>query len=265
MSHGIDSDHLLVRREGPVEHVVLNRPDVHNAFNPVLVHSLTTWAASVASSAGVRVAVLSGAGRSFCAGGDLAAMAATISASRNDNVADAARLAALFEALDRLPIPLVGRVHGAALAGGVGLAAVCDIVVASEDAMFGFTEVKLGILPSVMSPYVLAKIGRSAARELFVTGERFGAARAREIGLVHAVVPAGQLDAAVARYVDQILSAGPDAVRGAKVLIRDVFGRPPSEVASMTAETLATRRVSPEGQEGMHAFLEKRPPRWVKM
>lgn len=263
MSRGIDFDHLLVRREGPVEHLVLNRPDVRNAFNPVMVQSLTGWAASVASSAGVRVAVVSGAGRSFCAGGDLTAMAATINASRDDNVTDAARLAAMFEALDRLPIPLIGRVHGAALAGGVGLAAVCDIVVASEDAVFGFTEVKLGILPAVMSPYVLAKIGRSAAREFFLTGQRFGAARAREMGLVHAVVPAAELDAAVGRYVDEILSAGPDAVRGAKVLIRDVFGRQPAEVASLTAETLATRRVSPEGQEGMHAFLEKRPASWV--
>ena len=262
-NHAVEYDHLLVRRDGPVEHVALNRPDVRNAFNPVLVRSLREWAASVSSVAGIRAVVLSGAGRAFCAGGDLSAMAATIDASHDDNVADASRLAEMFEALDALPMPLISRIHGAALAGGVGLAAVSDIVVAADDAVFGLTEVKLGILPSVISPYVLAKIGRSAARELFLTGARFSAARAKEIGLVHAVVPADALDAEVARYVAEILAAGPQAVRGAKALIRDVFGRPPAEVASLTAETLAARRVSAEGQDGMRAFLEKRPPRWV--
>lgn len=263
-SHAVEYDHLLVRREGPVEHVTLNRPEVRNAFNAVLVRSLHEWAASVSLSTGVRAVVLSGAGRAFCAGGDLAAMAATIDASHDDNVADAERLAAMFEALDTLPVPLISRVHGAALAGGVGLAAVSDIVVAAEDAVFGLTEVRLGLLPSVISPYVLAKIGRSAARELFLTGARIGAARAKEIGLVHASVPAAALDGEVARYVGDILAAGPEAVRGAKVLIREVFGRPPADVATLTAETLAARRVSAEGQDGMRAFLEKRPPRWVR-
>jgi methylglutaconyl-CoA hydratase len=255
--------HLLVRRDGAVEHVVLNRPDVRNAFNPALVADLRAWAGAVAQAAGVRAAVLSGAGRAFCAGGDLAAMAGTIDASREENLADATRMAAMFEALDRLPVPLVGRVHGAALGGGVGLAAVCDIVVAADDAVFGFTEVKLGIMPSVISPYALARIGRSAARELFLTGARFSAARAREIGLVHAVVPAGQLDEAVAGYLHELLSSGPEAVRGAKALIAQVCGRDPSEVAALTADALAGRRVSSEGQEGMRAFLEKRPASWV--
>jgi len=263
-NHAVEYDHLLVRREGPVEYVALNRPDMRNAFNPVLVRSLREWAAAVSSSTAVRAVVLSGEGRTFCAGGDLAAMAATIDATRDDNVADAARLAGMFEALDTLPMPLISRVHGAALAGGIGLAAVSDIVVAAEDAVFALTEVKLGILPSVISPYVLAKIGRSAARELFLTGAKFGAARARDIGLVHAVVPAEALDAEVARYLNEILTAGPQAVRGAKSLIREVFGRPAAEVAHLTAETLATRRVSAEGQDGMRAFLEKRPPRWVR-
>jgi methylglutaconyl-CoA hydratase len=255
-------DHLVVRREGQAEHVVLNRPDVRNAFNPALVRALHAWAASLAASSDVRVAVLSGAGPAFCAGGDLASMAAAVDASREDNLADAAQMAAMFEALDQLPVPLIGRVHGTALGGGVGLAAVCDIVVAAEDAVFGFTEVKLGLVPSVISPYVLAKIGRSAARELFLTGTRFGAARARGIGLVHTVVPADALDATVAQYVAEILSAGPEAVRHAKTLIRQVFGRPPAEIRLLTAETLAAHRVSAEGQEGMRAFLEKRRPRW---
>jgi methylglutaconyl-CoA hydratase len=262
-NQSVEYEHLRVRRDGPVEYLTLNRPDVRNAFNPVLIRSLREWAASVSPANGTRAVVLSGAGRTFCAGGDLAAMAATIDASRDDNLADASRLAAMFEALDTLPVPLISRIHGAALAGGVGLAAVSDIVVAAEDAAFGLTEVKLGILPSVIAPYVLAKIGRSAARELFLTGARFSAARAKEIGLVHAVVPAGALDDEVARYVGEILAAGPQAVHGAKALIREVFGRPPAEVASLTAETLAARRVSAEGQDGMRAFLEKRPPRWV--
>jgi methylglutaconyl-CoA hydratase len=261
MAH-VTYTHLLVRQDGPVEHVVLNRPGVRNAFNPALVDDLHAWAAGAGSRDGMRVAVLSGAGSVFCAGGDLAVMSAMVDAAREENLADARRMAAMFEALDRLPMPLVGRVHGAALGGGVGLASVCDIVVAADDAVFGFTEVKLGIVPSVISPYALAKIGRSAARELFLTGARFSAARAREIGLVHAVEPADRLDEAVERYVRDILSAGPDAVRGAKALIRDVFGRPPADAAALTAETLASRRASPEGQEGMRAFLAKRPPSW---
>jgi methylglutaconyl-CoA hydratase len=254
---------LVVRREGYVEHVVLNRPDVRNAFNPALIETLRVWAVSTAVSTDARVAVLSGVGKVFCAGGDLAAMSATIDASHDENLEDAVRMAAMFEALDHLPIPLVGRVHGAALGGGLGLAAVCDIVVAADDALFGFTEVKLGIVPSVISPFVLAKIGRSAARELFLTGARFDAARAREIGLVHAVVPAERLDDTVNRYVGEILSAGPEAVRKAKALIRRVAGRPAAEVSAFTAETLADRRVSREGQEGMRAFLEKRIASWV--
>jgi methylglutaconyl-CoA hydratase len=262
MNDAAHFDHLLVRREGQVEHVVLDRPDVRNAFNPALVRSLSAWAAAIADASDVRVAVLSGAGQTFCAGGDLASMAAAADATREDNLADAAQMAAMFDALDHLPVPLIGRIHGSALGGGVGLAAVCDIVVAAEDAVFGFTEVKLGLVPSVISPYVLAKIGRSAARELFLTGARFGAARARGIGLVHTVVPAAALDATVAQHVAEILSAGPEAVRQAKTLIRDVYGRTPAEVRSLTAETLAARRVSPEGQEGMRAFLGKRRPRW---
>jgi methylglutaconyl-CoA hydratase len=257
-------DHpLLIRREGLVEHVVLNRPDVRNAFNPDLIEALREWAVSAAASTDARAAVLSGAGRAFCAGGDLAAMAAIVSASRDENLQDAARMAAMFEALDHLPIPLIGRIHGAALGGGLGLASVCDIVAAADDAVFGFTEVKLGIVPSVISPYALAKIGRSAARELFLTGARFDAARAREIGLIHAVVPAERLDEAVSRYVREILSAAPGAVRDAKALIRRISGRAAADVSAFTAETLADRRVSSEGQEGMRAFLEKRTASWV--
>jgi methylglutaconyl-CoA hydratase len=255
--------HLRVRRDGAVEHAVLDRPAVRNAFNPALVDDLYAWARSLDDRPDVRAAVLSGAGPVFCAGGDLAEMASLVHASRDGNLAEAQRMAAMFDALDRLAVPLVGRVHGAALGGGVGLASVCDIVVAAEDAMFGFTEVKLGIVPSVISPYALARIGRTAARELFLTGARFGAARARAIGLVNEVVPAAELDRAIGVYLAEILSAAPEALRTAKRLIREVWGRPPADAAELTVAALADRRVSAEGQEGLRAFLEKRRPSWV--
>jgi methylglutaconyl-CoA hydratase len=263
MAHDQNYRHLRVRCEGAVEHVVLDRPEVRNAFNPALIDDLYTWARSLDDRPDVRVAVLSGAGKVFCAGGDLAAMSALVDATREENLADAQRMAAMFDALDRLAVPLIGRVHGAALGGGVGLASVCDIVVAADDAMFAFTEVKLGIVPSVISPYVLARIGRAAARELFLTGALFGAARAKEVGLVHEVVPAANLDVAVDRYLGEVLSAGPEAVRAAKRLIREVWGRPPAEAAELTVGVLADRRVSAEGQEGLRAFLQKRRPAWV--
>jgi methylglutaconyl-CoA hydratase len=169
----------------------------------------------------------------------------------------------MFAAIDELPVPLIARVHGAALGGGAGLAAVCDIVVAEEQAVFGFTEVKLGIVPAVISPFAIAKIGRSAARDLFLTGARFSAARAKEIGLVHAVVPSADLDATVTEYVREILAAGPEAVAAAKGLVRNVWGRSIENAMVVTAAAIATRRVSPEGQEGLRAFLEKRTPGWA--
>ena len=263
MDHDRAYRHLRVRSEGPVEYVTLDRPDVRNAFNPALVDDLHAWAQTIDDRPDVRVAVLSGAGRVFCAGGDLAVMASLVDATREENLADAQRMAAMFDALDRLAVPLIGRVHGAALGGGIGLASVCDIVVAADDAMFAFTEVKLGIVPSVISPYALARIGPAAARELFLTGAVFDAARAKAIGLVHEAVPAAELDAAVGRYVEQFNSAGPEAVRVAKKLIRDVWGRPPAEAAELTVAVLADRRVSAEGQEGLRAFLQKRRPSWV--
>src|SRR6187399_3235490 len=174
---------LLIQSDGPIARVTLNRPEVRNAFNEQLIAELTAWAESVKVTGPARVAVLSGAGKAFCAGADLTWMAKMIAYSREENVRDARAMARMFETLDRLPIPLIGRIHGAALGGGVGLAAVCDIVVAAEDAAFAFTEVKLGILPAVISPYAIAKIGVSAARELFLTGARFSAERAQAIGL----------------------------------------------------------------------------------
>lgn len=254
---------LQSRREGPVEHLTLNRPEVRNAFNDAVIAELTEWARAVAQDASLRVVVLGGAGKVFSAGADAQWMARMVDYSRADNVADATRMAEMFLALDTLPAAVVGRIHGAALGGGAGLAAICDIAVAADDAIFGFTETKLGILPAVISPYVLPKIGPSAARELFLTGMRFSAARARDVGLVHQVVTSSELDAAVQRYVDELLGASPTGIAAAKVLIPRVWGRSPAEALTLTAEAIAAQRVSPEGQDGLKAFLEKRKARWV--
>jgi methylglutaconyl-CoA hydratase len=255
-------NHLLVHRDGPVEYVTLNRPDVRNAFNETLIAELTSWAASVRDQSALRVVVLSGAGKSFCAGADISWMAKTVEFSEDENMRDAAAASHMFGALNTLPVPVIGRVHGAALGGGVGLAAVCDIVVAEETAIFGFTEVKLGILPAVISPFVLEKIGRSAARELFLTGTRFSARRAREIGLVHEIVSPSDLDTTVRKYVDECLTGGREAIGAAKALIAQVWNQPFEAAVPMTAAALAQRRVSAEGQEGLRAFLEKRKPSW---
>jgi len=190
-------------------------------------------------------------------------MSKMIAYSQVDNLRDARTLGRMFEALNSLPVPLIGRVHGAALGGGCGLAAVCDIVVAANDAVFGFTEVKLGIIPAVISPFVLAKVGRSAARELFLTGARFSAARAKEIGLVHTVADESELDRVVAKYVNDLATSAPEAVAAAKALIAHVSCNAGTSAIEYTIDAIADRRVSSEGQEGMSAFLAKRLPSWI--
>ena len=256
--------YLTTARRDGVEHLTLNRPDVRNAFNEDVIAELTGWARAVAADATVRVVVLSGAGKVFSAGADANWMAKMVGYSHDENMQDATRMAEMFLALDRIPAAVVGRIHGAALGGGAGLAAICDIAVAEDRALFGFTETKLGILPAVISPYVLPKIGPSAARELFLTGMRFSAARAREIGLVHAVVPADDLDHAVQMYVDELLSAAPTGIAAAKALIPEVWGKSPEAAMATTSRAIASQRVSPEGQDGLKAFLEKRKPRWAE-
>ena len=254
--------HLLVRRDGPVEHVTLNRPEVRNAFNEEMIAEISNWALSRHADLSLRAAVLRGAGPVFSAGGDLAWMAKTVDYAREENLRDAEALSEMYSRLDTLPFPLVGSVHGAALGGGSGLAAVCDIVVAARDAVFGFTEVRLGIVPAIISPFVVAKIGRSAARALFLTGARFSADRAREIGLVHTVVGPEALEDEIRRVVDGVLACGPEAVAAAKALIPRVAAGPSAETAGLAADTLADARVSPEGQEGLRAFLQKRRAAW---
>lgn len=254
--------HLVVT-PGRVTTVTLNRPEVRNALNDELIAELSDWARDVAADRAVRVVVLQGAGPVFCAGADLAWMARMAQYTHEENLEDARRAARLFHLLDTLPVPLVGRVHGAALGGGAGLAAVCDVVVAAKDAVFGFTETTLGIVPAMISPYVVRRIGLAAARAVCLSGTRFTAAHALAIGLVNEVVPASKLDAAVERQVGLFDRAAPSAVAATKRLLSEVAGRRPADVLALTAETIAAQRVSPEGQEGLRAFLEKRAPSWV--
>jgi methylglutaconyl-CoA hydratase len=255
---------LDIQHDGPVTRLTLNRPEVRNAFDDELVGRITAAGRAIATRRETRVVVLQGAGSVFCAGADLKWMSRMVSYSHEENSLDASRLAIMFHVLDTLPRPVIAKVHGAALGGGAGLAAVADIVVSDEAAVYGFTEVKLGILPAVISPYVLAKIGRSASRELFLTGARFSAARAREIGLVHYVEQGAKVDERVDALVGDLLSSGPAAMALAKELIRRVACEMPDNVIGLTSETIAQQRVSREGQEGMRAFLEKRKPDWSK-
>ena len=243
---------LQVERDGAVLRVTMARPDRRNAFDAALIDELARAFADVGD---VRAVVLAGEGKSFSAGADVEWMRSSVDLSYEENVADALRLRAMLDAIDGCPAPVVARVQGHALGGGCGLVACCDIVVAEPGAQFAFSEVKLGIVPAVISPFALAKIGPGAARRFFVTGERFTAGVALRIGLVHEV--AGDLDAAVERVVAELLTAGPDAARAAKQLARAPLA------AGETAKRIAAHRTSAEGQEGLQAFLAKRPPRWT--
>ena len=212
----------------------------------------------------MRVVVLSGAGKTFCGGADIAWMRASLDLAREENYEDARAMSRMFRAIDSFPKPVIGRIHGGALGGGAGLVAVCDVAIASASAIFGFTETKLGILPAVISPFVLAKIGVSHARALALTGERFDARRAHAIGLVHELVPDdGALDAAVRRVTDEVLSASPTGVAAAKALFARVNETPYDETLDLTADAIAVQRTSREGQDGLRAFLEKRRPAWA--
>lgn len=243
-----------------ISRIAIARPDRKNAFDASLIAELTAAVRRVDRSA--RAVVLQSEGDTFCAGADIEWMRGMADYSLDDNIADSKALAGMFRALYDLEMPLVARVQGAAIGGGAGLVAVADIAVASTEASFAFSETRLGILPAVVSPYVVRKIGPARATALFVTGSRIEAKRAHEIGLVERVVEPGDLDAAVGRVLDAIVSGGPTAVNAAKRLVRDVEGRPVDEVADLTVKRIAEIRVSREGQEGLRAFLERRDPRW---
>ncbi|HEY2778851.1 MAG TPA: enoyl-CoA hydratase-related protein [Gaiellaceae bacterium] len=242
---------LRIERQGEVLRVAMARPERRNAFDAALIDELAAAFTDVGDS---RAVVLSGDGPSFSAGADVEWMRSSVDLSYDENVADALRLRAMLEAIDSCPAPVVGRVQGHALGGGCGLVACCDVVVAEPTAQFAFSEVKLGIVPAVISPFALAKIGTGAARRYFVTGERFSAAEALRIGLIHEVTD--DLDGAIERIVEELLSAGPAATRAAKELARS------PQSAEETAQRIAAHRTSPEGQEGLRAFLEKRAPGW---
>ena len=258
----MDLERLELQLEGKVAHVWLNRPETRNAFDGLMVTELRRVLFDLRNEDSVRVIVLGGRGPSFCAGADIDWMRAMSGFSRDENLREAQALADLFFTVYESPKPIVARVHGAALGGGAGLVAACDIPVAAEGTLFGFTEVRLGIVPAVISPYVIGKIGESAARELFLTGERFEARKAAEIGLVRWTVPEVELDQAVDRRVQELLQAGPRAVAEAKALIREVAYRRVEDIQRYTVERIADLRVSKEGQEGLRAFIEKRKPQW---
>jgi len=258
------SDPILeVSESDAIARVTLNRPDVRNAFNAELIAELHRTFDRLANDEALRAVILSGSGKTFCGGADINWMRASLELSREENVSDAKRMSDMFAALDRCPRPVIARIHGAALGGGAGLVAVCDVAIASDDAQFGFTEIKLGILPAVISPFVISKIGVSHARALFLTGERFGAERAATIGLVHEVVRFEDLDTAVDRVVDEIKSGGRHAIALAKKTIADVAANP-EDAREITTQAIARQRASPEGQEGLRAFLERRKPNWAE-
>jgi methylglutaconyl-CoA hydratase len=262
---------IRLERDGAVARLTLARPDVRNAFDDVLIGELGEACVSLraeaeaGADAAPRALVITGEGTAFCAGADMNWMKRSVAFTREQNEADARRFAGMMRGLDELPIPTIARVNGACLGGGMGLISCCDMVAAVEGADFGFTEVRLGIAPAVISTFVLPKIGAAAARRYFLTGEVFKAPVARDLGLVHEVVadlPA--LDAAVERLVEALRGNGPNAVAAAKRLIRDGLARSRDESIEATARLIAGLRTSPEGQEGLGAFLEKRRPSWKR-
>ena len=256
---------LHLHREGGVARLRMTRPEVHNAFDAGLIAELTAALEDIAADASIRVLVLEAEGASFSAGADLNWMRGMAAASEAENRQDSLALARLMRTLDELPKPTIARVQGAAFGGGVGLVACCDIAIGADEAKFGLTESKLGLLPAVISPYVIAAIGARQARRYFATAEVFDAAEALRLGLLHQVVPADALDAAVQRQVALLLKAGPVAAASAKRLVRDVCAHADgARHDADNAALIARLRVSPEGQEGLSAFLDKRTPHWIQ-
>ena len=255
-----------IARDGAVARVTLNRPQLHNAFDEALIQGLADAFAALGEDAAVRVVLLTGAGKSFSAGADLNWMKRAAGYDEERNRADAHALELMLRTLDECPKPVVGLVNGAAIGGGVGLVAACDIAIAAEGAQFATSEVRLGIVPAVIAPFVVRAIGPREARRWFLTAERFGATEARRIGLVHEVVPAAELEARVAAVVGELLKGGPEALASAKQLVRLVEMMPQggSIRAEATVAMIAERRASAEGKEGIAAFLEKRKPGWVQ-
>ena len=255
---------LDVRRSGPhVAEVWLNRPEVRNAFNDGVINELTAVFRELSSDSSLRAIVLAGHGKSFCAGADLSWMRAMADYSWQENAADAQRLADMLWTIYSCPVPIVGRIHGDCYAGGMGLAAVCDVLVAAHGVQFCLSEARLGLLPATIGPYVVRALGEQASRRYFVTAERFSAERAHALGFVHEVVAADALDVKVAEIVATLVANGPHALRACKQLVQDVAGQPiTAELRQNTARRIADIRASEEGREGVQAFLQKREPSW---
>ena len=254
---------LVSRDDRGVTTVTLNRPALHNAFDEALIQKLIETFESVARDDGCRLMVLAGAGKSFSAGGDLNWMRRMAGYSDAENLADANELARVMRTLDRLPKPTVARVHGSVFAGGLGLVACCDVAVAELGTIFCVSEARLGLVPSVISPYLIRAIGARSARRYFLTAERFSAAEAHRIGLVHEIIPAAELDAEVEVIVAALLEGGPSAQLRSKRLISEVTDRPIEQpVIEITARTISEARASDEAREGLAAFFEKRKPKW---
>ncbi|MFH1701418.1 MAG: enoyl-CoA hydratase/isomerase family protein [Candidatus Zixiibacteriota bacterium] len=255
---------VKVKIDGPVARVSFCRPEVHNAFNDVLIYEMTDLFESLKKVKGLRVVVLTGEGKSFCAGADLNWMRRVKDYSYEKNLEESLALADLFYLIYTMPLPVIGRINGAAIGGGTGFVSVCDISVAAESARFSFSEVKIGIVPACIGPYVIKKLGEGKAREFFISGERLTAADAYRIGLVNRYYPDDKLDEEIDKLINTLLSSGPNAITMAKELVSSVPGMKPHEFKSYTAEMIAKLRLSDEGQEGMDAFLNKRKPNWVK-
>ncbi len=255
---------IILDLKPPCARLSFNRPEVHNAFNAVMIKELHRALDEVRCRQDLRVLVVTGEGKSFCAGADLNWMREIIAYSFEQNLEEARELAEVMNQLNRLPLPTIARINGATIGGGNGFHCACDIAIASEEAIFSLSEVKIGLIPAVISPYVIRRIGESRARQYFLTGERIPARRAEEVGLVHKVVPAAELDRAVDETVALLLSSGPEAIAHSKELIQKVPAMSLEEAKEYTARVIAELRVSPEGQEGMAAFLEKRKPKWAK-
>jgi methylglutaconyl-CoA hydratase len=255
---------IVFSTEDKIARVVFNRPEVHNAFNSKMIGEIADAFEKIRSDESVRMVILTGKGKSFCAGADINWMREIIAYSYEQNLEESLQLAEVLHKIYALPKPTIAMVNGTAIGGGNGFLSACDISVASEEAKFGLSEVKIGLVPAAISPYVMRRIGESKAREYFLTGKRISARKALEIGLVNEVVPQDQLEETVQDIADLLLTSGPEAIAACKELIDKTTRMNFEEVKKFTAEMIANLRISPEGQEGMAAFLEKRKPKWMK-
>lgn len=255
---------VRLERTRQVARVVLNRPEIRNAFNDQMLEDLLSVFSNIKADDTIRVIVLTGEGKAFCAGADLHWMKRVVDYSYEENYQDSLRLAEMLYEIYSCPKPVVGRINGSAIGGGTGLVAVCDISFAADNAVFALTETKLGLTPAAISPYLIKRMGERNLREYFLTGAKFTASGAAELGLINAAVPADELDSRISSTVELILTGGPEALAVTKELIRNIAERPLEELGPYTAEVIARLRMSSEGQEGMNAFLEKRKPEWIK-